>query len=46
MSDLTINKAKYKNKLWCDLSCDLERSEFISCGRAWDTGIIASGVCE
>ena len=32
---------KYKSLLWCDLKTDLERAEFIECGRAWETGIIA-----
>jgi hypothetical protein len=32
---------KYKNKLWKDLTTDIERAEFIECGRAWETGIIA-----
>lgn len=35
---------KYKNKLWSDLNTDLERSEFIECGRANETGIIAKAL--
>lgn len=46
MVDLTTIKDKYTEKLWCDLNTDLERSDFISCGRAWDTGIIAQEMCK
>lgn len=35
---------KYKNKLWKDLNTDTERAEFIECGRAWETGIIAKAI--
>ena len=36
----------YENKLWCDLKNDQERVEFLLCGRAWDTNIIARAIVE
>lgn len=33
-----------KTKLWCDLKTDKEKLEFIKCGRAWETGIIAKAL--
>lgn len=39
-------KEKYDGKLWSDLGDDLERSEFIACGRAHETGIIARALSE
>jgi len=33
-------------KLWCDLKTDEERAEFIRCGRAWETGIIAHSMTD
>ena len=35
---------KYKQKLWCDLKNDREKMEFIQCGRAHETGIIAKAL--
>lgn len=35
---------KYRTQLWCDLKTDLEKAEFIECGRAADTGIIAPSI--
>ena len=32
---------KYADRLWIDFESDLERAEFIECGLAWETGIIA-----
>lgn len=31
----------FSKKLWCDLSSNAERMEFIRCGRAHETGIIS-----
>lgn len=35
---------EYKNKFWCDLTTDIEKSEFIRCGRAYETGLIAHAI--
>lgn len=35
---------KYINKVWSECADDIERAEFIECGRAWETGIIARGI--
>jgi len=34
----------YADRLWSDLTSDVERSEFIACGRAWETGIISRAI--
>jgi len=39
-------KEKYKNKLWCDLESDTEKYEFLSCGRAHQTGIISPSLAK
>lgn len=35
---------KYGSKLWTDCANDLERAEFIQCGRAYATGVIAPSI--
>lgn len=35
-----------ENKLWCDLTCDEERIEFLLSGRAVETGIIAPSIVD
>ena len=35
---------KYRNKVWSECADDIERAEFIECGRAWETGIIARAI--
>ena len=39
-------KEKYKKKLWCDLESDTEKYEFLSCGRAHQTGIISPSLAK
>jgi hypothetical protein len=39
-------KTKYEKKLWCHLKSDEERVEFLQCGRAWETGIIANAIVK
>jgi hypothetical protein len=34
-------KRDVSDLLWCDLDNDQERIEFLECGRAYETGIIA-----
>lgn len=34
------------NRLWCDLNSNTERAEFIECGRAVETGIIAPAIAK
>ena len=38
---LRLLKSKYKKTLWGELKTDREKYEFLICGRANDTGIIA-----
>lgn len=35
---------KYIEKIWADCTNDLERAEFIECGRAYATGVIAPSI--
>jgi len=35
---------KYSNMLWCDLKSNTERYEFIKCGRAHHSGVIAKAI--
>jgi len=42
-ADKNLRK-KYENKLWTDLRNDAEKYEFVLCGRAFDSGIIAKAL--
>lgn len=37
---------KYKTNLWCDLKTDLEKSDFLLCGRAVETGIVSQSIAQ
>lgn len=37
---------KYRGMLWADCANDLERAEFIECGRAYATGVIAPSIAD
>ena len=37
---------KYEGWLWADCSTDIERAEFIECGKAHATGVIAPAIAQ
>lgn len=39
-----MKTTNYKAMLFCDLKTDVEKAEFIECGRAVETGIIAPAI--